>query len=263
MATLEDYLDMAARVYDRNCSTGVVEGDFEVVAFEMATGLGDGFQGAIFEGSNESVVAFAGTTGNLRTAPLTQNTANARIGLGIIPNMAGAAYALANQAIARRGNVSLVGHSLGGALAQVVSVWTGMPFISFNGPGMALHLQISRFNVTHPHQLLRTVNADSPRDAVGICFVNGDDFVGNFGRHVGQLVRLPTGPDNHGLNAIRAGLGEMISQQPRYWVPSFSQVAPELPVPDFGQRVSRLFHNTGINGFLCKPERRIGAVEAP
>ncbi len=240
MATLEDYLNMAALVYDRRCSTGVVEGDFEVIAFELATGLGDGFQGAIFESPSESVVAFAGTAGNLLTAPLSQNTANARIGFGIIPNMAGAAYALTNQAIARRGNVSLVGHSLGGALAQVVSVWTGMPFISFNGPGMALHLQIARFNVAHPRQLARTVNA-ATQGAVGICFVTGDDFVGNFGRHVGQLVRLPAGLDNHSLDAIRNGLGELTSQQPRHWVPSFSQVAPVLPAPDFGQRVSRLF----------------------
>ncbi len=40
--------------------------------------------------------------------------------------------------------VSITGHSLGGALAQVLGHWTGRPFVTFNAPGMWGDIQKSK-----------------------------------------------------------------------------------------------------------------------
>jgi hypothetical protein len=113
-------------------------------------------------------------------------------------------WAQENYPLAR---LSIVGHSLGGGLAQVVGNWTGVPFISFNGPGMASHLKLSAFNVFKPKQMLRSIRSDATGRSSGICFVVRHDFIGSYGKHVGHLFLLDqNGGDTHSLQAIRRGL---------------------------------------------------------
>jgi hypothetical protein len=246
MATVGRYLTLAELAYDRNDNPYSING-FVVRRREFATVLGDGFQGVVHEGPDEVIVAFSGTMGNLLTAPISQNTANLRIGVNIIPNMAGSAKALVKAAAETAKPVSIVGHSLGGALAQVVGVWMGIPFISFNGPGMKTHLCMSVINMIKPRQMRRTWKAPSLSQANGICFSVMGDFVGNFGLHVGTFVEVPwdgSRERRHDLEAIRSGLGESVTREPWWWANGFysrpiaAATTPELSLdvgPSLGQ----------------------------
>ncbi len=141
----------------------------------------------IFEDNKEVIVAFSGTMGGPLTAPISQNTANARIGIYVIPNMAGSGQALVRWAERLNKPISIVGHSLGGGLAQVIGAWSNHPFISFNGPGMARHLRASTYNFLKPRQMARSRHAVKADDAVGLCFNIRGDFVAEWGKtHVGR-----------------------------------------------------------------------------
>src|SRR5580692_6959430 len=148
MATIADYLEIADAAYHADPENRI-SARWQVRKWEKATWYGNGFQGGVFEDDSELIVAFSGTKGGLTSAPISQDSANARIGVLVIPNMAGAAKKLVDWAERNRGEkpVSIVGHSLGGALAQAIGAWSGHPFVSFNGPGMAAHLKVSAFNV--------------------------------------------------------------------------------------------------------------------
>jgi hypothetical protein len=250
MVTIARYLSLAEFSYDRDDNPGSING-FVVRRREFATVLGDGFQGVVHEGDDEVIVAFSGTLGGLLTAPISQTTADLRIGVNIIPNMAGSAKALVKAAAQTAKPVSIVGHSLGGALAQVVGVWMGIPFISFNGPGMTTHLRMSAINVIKPRQMRRTLKAQPLAQANGICFSVMGDLVGNFGIHVGAFVAVPWDGgrgSRHDLDAIRGGLGESIGREPWWWANGFysrrisAATAPQINLnigPSFSQSMHR------------------------
>lgn len=104
-----------------------------------------GFQGAILDNGREIIVAFKGTAPATRSAVADiQN--DIVLFLNGLPSQAAAADALVRQAaeIARGKPISLTGHSLGGALCQVVGYWTGKPFVSFNAPPMLANLVQAR-----------------------------------------------------------------------------------------------------------------------
>jgi hypothetical protein len=251
---MEDYLEIAEASY-----VGHGVSNFSITASRYPKVFGDGFRGQVYENDAEIIVAFSGTNGNLLTAPISQNVSNLKLSLHIIPNAAGSAYEFVQQAIraedeAARSEgrvarpISIVGHSLGGALAQTAGIWSGKPFISLNGPGMADHLRLSRFNIIHPRQLMRTLRTrTSPQDAVGICFTTKGDLIGNYGRHVGDKVKLDRRAEhNHDVDAIRAGLrasalGSNLDQdahlrkQPSHWNPRFKYIVEKirlLPLPE-------------------------------
>nr|WP_314075966.1 hypothetical protein [uncultured Roseococcus sp.] len=209
MATIETYLDIAQACYARAGSAVDAPADWTVQKWEWATWYGNGYQGGVFESASEIIVGFSGTKGGLTTAPISQNSGNVRIGLNVIPNMSGSAFAMVKwaQANAFGRSISIVGHSLGGGLAQVVGNWSGLPFISFNGPGMASHLKMSAFNLFKPQQMVRSALAKNTSDTVGICFTVKGDFVGEFGAHVGHEIVVPkrSPDDSHSLEAILAG----------------------------------------------------------
>lgn len=210
MATFDTYIDLANASYGNRSDGDNSPGGWTMHKREWASWYGDGFQGAIFSNDQEVVVGFAGTKGNLLTAPVSQNTANARIGVNVIPNMAGSANDLVNAAkqLFPLKSISLVGHSLGGGLAQVVGNWSGCPFISFNGPGMRNHLKMSAFNLFKPMQLVRSALAKNTQDTIGLCIIVKGDFTGTLGTPVGHAVTLPlTSPGtgafaNHGMESV-------------------------------------------------------------
>jgi putative lipase involved disintegration of autophagic bodies len=214
MATFDTYVDIAKASYGRRGEDDQTPVGWTMHKRDWASWYGDGFQGAIFTNGKEVVVGFAGTMGNLKTAPISQNTANARIGVNVIPNMAGSAQAMVNDAkqMFPGKSISLVGHSLGGGLAQVVGNWSGCPFISLNGPGMASHLKMSAFNLFKPRQMIRSVTSANTQDTIGICLSVKGDFTGNFGSPVGYAVVLNTrsgvysATGNHGYEAVSEAL---------------------------------------------------------
>lgn len=82
----------------------------------------------------------------------------------------------------RRGNgVTLVGHSLGGGICQIVGAMLKIRFVTFNAPGM----WTNAVGVCNFMRLLNTTK-------MGMNFINWHDPVGNFGKHIGDTTRFNT-----------------------------------------------------------------------
>jgi hypothetical protein len=194
MATFRDYLTIARTAYEGAADAPPTLGlhGWSVQKWEFGTWYGNGFQGGVFASDAEVVVGISGTKGGPTTAPISQNLANAKIGLNCIPTMADAAYFMVRwaQKLAAGRPVSIVGHSLGGGLAQVVGNWAGCPFVSVNGPGMKTHLRASAFNVFRRQQMIRSILSANADDTVGLFLYVRDDFTGTFGSPVGLAVDL-------------------------------------------------------------------------
>jgi hypothetical protein len=234
MATIAEYLNLAGDSYGRSVagadrnrfSLGHPLAGWEQRARSNASWYRSGFQGSIFQHflTGEVIVAFAGTQSG--PAIVTQYASNFRILVHAIPNMAGAAHDMVIDAIRTSGSraVSVVGHSLGGAIAQVVGFWTGRPFISFNGPGMKRHLIASRLNVLQPRQRSRSLRAGSVNDAVGICFSVAHDPIAGFGEALGShIVLTGTGPGTHFPEAVAVRLGSYADAEPEKLCPGWSE----------------------------------------
>ena len=256
MATIRDYLEIAEASYQSDAANHVGS-RWSLRKSEKATWYGNGFQGSVFESEQEVIVAFSGTKGGPLSAPISQNSANARIGAHIIPNMAGAAKKLvrwAEQNCAGK-PVSIVGHSLGGALAQVVGAWSGRPFVSLNGPGMETHLKASSFNIFKPRQMARSIKARRKNAPAGLCLNVRGDFVGGYGKgYVGEVQELTpsAGEPTHSIDSIRNALTDGdLAKQP--WMLSaawpatrISATVPRLGnVPSSGPILQELIAQAG------------------
>jgi hypothetical protein len=157
--------------------------------------------------------------------------------------MAGSAKTLVRWAERYNRPISIVGHSLGGALAQVVGAWSGHPFISFNGPGMARHLQVAAFNIFKPRQMRRSIKALRADDALGICFNVRGDFVAEFGKHIGVVVDLQAalGRPRHDLTTIQSCLVGSLVDEPWHWNELWPMVhTPRLPGLSLGAPFSAM-----------------------
>jgi hypothetical protein len=96
---------------------------------------GSGFYGAIYQKSNEIIVAFRGSKGLIKDW-LDSDVDIARRELPAAKVEAAVKlYDRAKQVSSGR-QITLVGHSLGGGLAQVVAAAKGLPCVTFNAPGM-------------------------------------------------------------------------------------------------------------------------------
>lgn len=199
MATMLEYANLANAVYSRE--THLV-GGWDCQLWEEGTWFGNGFQGGIYQGDGEVIVAFKGTALGSDTT-VSDLTADARIGVGVIPNQAGGAYRMVvtGKEIAGSRPITIVGHSLGGALAQVAGVWCELPFVAFNSPGMKDHIKASAYNVFKPVQMARTLKSKSPDQISGWNMrINGDP-VSRFGHHVGVEAVLPGAAVSNPLKA--------------------------------------------------------------
>jgi hypothetical protein len=232
MATTDQYFDMAMRAHN-NQPTGSLQQQANLRARNQNLGgapyrwtqqrghahkpffawkPGTGFQAAYFTNNqgSEHVLAIAATQG----WNFTDILADSKLALSVMPRQASSAERFFKAVIPPQTNpadVVVVGHSLGGALAQALGFWHGVRFVTFNAPGMMRILAGSMMNVAKPQQLGRTwkwaaksVFGNTER---GINIIVSWDLIGNFGAHVGTAKRIPatagTGLKRHGPDAVQ------------------------------------------------------------
>lgn len=204
--TTLDYALIANRVYNinRGANSWVVA-DFECGLFEEGMawgGTSTDFKGCVYAHKTlkEVVVAIQGTV-PAKGGDLVADAQIAIMGLvGMLPHYCAAANRLFERTVEVYSNhaISFVGHSLGGALAQVLGHWTGRPFVTFNAPGMWMDIQRSKFAWTwSPSDSLRSVRGtfQGPllgklKAAAGRNFRNVLDPVSLYGSHYGPVTRF-------------------------------------------------------------------------
>src|SRR5690606_11305611 len=120
---------MASAVYQQAGEDNVA-GAVRIDRFDAQGSKWDAFQAAAYQMDGQTVVVFRGTTG--------VGDAITDLALGVGAN---SAYYEQGEAFAARqggANIILCGHSLGGAIAQVVANRLRLPMVTFNAPGVAV-----------------------------------------------------------------------------------------------------------------------------
>jgi hypothetical protein len=162
--------------------------------------------------------------------------ADMKIGLHVMPNQASSAMKFYRSVVQNDDDfVFITGHSLGGALAQVLGYWCNRPFVTFNAPGMASVIGAAQWNFLKPDVFKRSREAKRTRKsdgkARGINFRISRDLVGKFGKHVGDVVVLKSSPafvSNH-MGFDRVLRDEMVNgQQSLYDVDPFLMTEAHL-----------------------------------
>jgi hypothetical protein len=202
MARLVDYAKLCRDVYAVP-GTGAPDGWKVLESWRTATG----FKGAIFLGANELVVAYAGTDTSTVWDFVPDATADLRLLLDM-PRQTSDAYYLYNKAVELQGRhgageMTICGHSLGGALSQHVGYWTKNRFVTFNAPGVYTGIQGTKVAFLHsPQKAVRTLLATFSGSADGRNYRLSDDMVSRIGVHYGRLeVLLPGGgATGHGIS---------------------------------------------------------------
>jgi hypothetical protein len=171
------------------------------VVSTLAAGAGyfHGLQAAAFTKAGETVIAFRGTQTMVDVA------ADLQLGTGFNTAHFGAADSFAS-GFANTPNLSLTGHSLGGAIAQVVGNRASKPFATYNAPGVGVIASRNLLRGTPWMDAIRvggmlTSAVAAPRQAyrdvraafhwcrgVNICL--GADAVSQMGLHYGKVVRI-------------------------------------------------------------------------
>ncbi len=137
MATVLDCARLAQAAY-----TGTAPDGWRVIGNPQLTtgGLWGAFQGYLFAQGNIVVVAFKGTA--LDTAAAAGDVvADAKLGVGMNTVQFDQAEAFLDDNagfIPRGATVYVCGHSLGGAIAQIVGNRRRLPFVTFNAPGVGV-----------------------------------------------------------------------------------------------------------------------------
>lgn len=203
MANILTYAQMARVVYQVE-EADSIEG-YSIKAWEAGSWYGNGFQGGIYVCADEVICAFKGTKPGVfgkKNVGFSDLSADLRIGLGILPNQTGSAFKMCERAkaMAKGRPVTVVVHSLGGALAQVAATWSNLPFVSFNSPGMKYEIKLSCFNFIKPMQMIRSWRGPSGSTISGWNFRIIGDPVSAFGHHVGVEVEL--NPPQHGMGML-------------------------------------------------------------
>lgn len=172
---------------------------------EVVTSSGN-MQAAAFVKGRETVLAFRGTT-----ASASDVLSDLKLGCGMNTNHFSAAEEFAVGYLGTE-NLSLCGHSLGGAIAQIVGNRRMMKFATFNAPGVAviasrnildaapsmLALRIAGSAVSalrHPMQAARDIGATF-NVVTGANIALSGDVVSQIGVHYGRVTRIPGGSIN-------------------------------------------------------------------
>ena len=206
MPTINDFAQMASGAYDATPSVSGWHAGPPV--YDSNSGL----RSVIYSNGDVVVVAFRGTD---NASDLVED---AELTMGMNTAMYPIGEAVASGA-GSSGPVYVTGHSLGGAVAQVVGKRMELPFVTFNAPGVAL-LASRNIGSAYPlatlARLQGAVNSALRRPGQAISdirstfnSVNGKnyrlstDIVSATGVHYGDIVTLPAGTVNpataHGI----------------------------------------------------------------
>ncbi len=208
-----DYAEMAKRVYN----TGSRDpGSFQVPGFSyyefreaMNWGLTNAdFKGCVYarEAVGEAVVAFQGTVPSKGGDILS----DLQIVIGLLPQYTTAAMRLFDRTSTKFPGfaISLVGHSLGGGMAQIIGHWTAAPFVTFNAPGMWGDIQKAKFLPVFPRDQARSIAGtfkgsifSKQKATTGRNFRNVLNPVSAYGCHYGPVTRF-WGTGLHSMNDI-------------------------------------------------------------
>jgi hypothetical protein len=200
LVTTLEYAEMANRVYGINAGDNYLVPAFETALFEEGLAFGSTathFKGCVYvsDGLQEVVVAFQGTI------PTTAGDlySDVQVLVGMLPQYCNAAMRLFERTVEvfPRHTVSLVGHSLGGGLAQIIGHWTRAPFVTFNAPGMWGDIQKSKILAMFPFDMIRSLRGTFNRSplakqmsSTGRNFRNVLDPVSAYGMHYGPVTRF-------------------------------------------------------------------------
>ena len=226
MPTVMDLALMAKAVY--RASPDVP--NWTRLNFRAASGILDGFQAAAFSGQGGIVIAFRGS------AQGEDWLVNAAYGAGMntvrFSQAENFAVKEAKNFTAMFGNapVYITGHSLGGAIAQIVANRRGYKFVTFNAPGvavlasrnidqMAASVVTGMFGVrvagaiastfVHPQQAYRDIKA-AFKKAHGLNVCLKTDGVSQIGVHYGKVKRISSDTNNpltaHKMDTVLAAL---------------------------------------------------------
>ena len=194
--TLLQYARIAQAVYNEKklltLAAGAKAGSSWMVRRWMSFTDSDGFQGAILESVSEVVCAFKGSMPPGSQSAFQDWCVNdLQIGLNMVPSQTAHAKELvrAAQHIAGNKPITIVGHSLGGGLAQLVGFKLDTQFVTFNGPGMYQNIQKVAFlpgGALIPYAIKKAKGTK----AKGFNMIITTDPVGNYGVHIGKTERF-------------------------------------------------------------------------
>ncbi|MEZ5065021.1 MAG: hypothetical protein R3B81_09805 [bacterium] len=181
------------------CPANLAVNDTSV--FQGGSLTSSGLQGRVFIKRDGSAVVFAfkGTVPSM----MSDLTADLALSLNVLPRQSVDAAALTRkwlQAV-EKDKVIIVGHSLGGGIAQVVGDAFQLPFVTYNAPGMLEAIAGIPAFFSGSGRLVRALGGGK-RDS-GVNYRRSWDLVGNFGAHIGRRVEIKggiTGPlRSHGI----------------------------------------------------------------
>lgn len=214
--TTLDYAQMANRVYkiDTDDASSWSVGSFATGQFKEGMRWGvtnTDFKGCAYadRSGGEVVIAFQGT----KLSKGGDVVADLQILVGMLPQYCSAANRLleSTQTAYPGLRVTLVGHSLGGGLAQVLGQWAGLPFVTFNAPGMWGDIQRSKMGfLTSPANACRSIKGtfkgrllSKYAASTGRNFRNVLDPVSAYGFHYGPVTRF-WGTGLHSMDDVEA-----------------------------------------------------------
>jgi pimeloyl-ACP methyl ester carboxylesterase len=223
MPTIRDLGLLAAAVYDELPAVQ----DWACPGHLAASSSWNGFQAATFNRDGVTVIVFRGTSQAMDIG------ADLRLGTGMNTSYFSDGEAYAAGAAPPGDNVYVCGHSLGGAIAQVVANRGGYKMVTFNAPGVAVFasrnvrdlatstpwMQAIRVggalvsSVTNPMQTFRDVRSTF-HSVRGLNIRLSYDAVSSIGIHYGEVVTL-SGPTMNPATAHRmATVNEVLAANP-------------------------------------------------
>lgn len=166
---------------------------YDASVFKGGSLWSSGFQGRAFvSGDGQfAVIAYKGT----RPTQTSDLVADLKLAMGFVPTQAKDALksTVDWQGHLKGRNVSLTGHSLGGALAQVVGLQTGLPFVTFNAPGMK--------NQSQGLASSQTAGKSGKGKVEGLNLRTGGSFapIAGLGVHIGTVEKFELADSGHSV----------------------------------------------------------------